>query len=64
MFCDNSKDIIQQERWIYESNTPYPKYAEWFHLFVGMMPALVLSVILGPHKALGAGIAPIDFAAK
>jgi len=29
-----------------------------------MMPALVLSVILGPHKALGAGIAPIDFAAK
>ena len=36
--------------------TPYPKKARWFCVPVGMMPALVLSVILGPGTALGAAI--------
>ena len=36
--------------------TPYPKKAKWFCVLIGTIPALVLSVILGPDTALGAGI--------
>lgn len=36
--------------------TPYPKKARWFCVLIGTVPALVLSVILGPETALGAGI--------
>ena len=36
--------------------TPYPKKAKWFCVPIGAVPALVLSVILGPETALGAGI--------
>lgn len=36
--------------------TPYPAYAKWFHLFVGMLPALILCAVIGPHTALGAAI--------
>ena len=36
--------------------TPYPKKAKWFCVLIGAIPALVLSAILGPDTALGAGI--------
>ena len=36
--------------------TPYPKKARWFCVLIGAVPALVVSVILGPETALGAGI--------
>ena len=36
--------------------TPYPKGAKWVNLIVGMIPAFVLSGIVGFHTALGAGI--------
>ena len=36
--------------------TPYPKKAKWFCVLIGAIPALALSVILGPNTALGAGI--------
>lgn len=36
--------------------TPYPKKAKWFCVPIGAVPALVLSVFLGPDTALGAGV--------
>lgn len=39
-----------------EGKTPYPAYAKWFNLFVGSIPVLVISVIIGTHTALGGGI--------
>ena len=36
--------------------TPYPRKAKWFCVPIGAVPALALSVILGPNTALGAGI--------
>ena len=36
--------------------TPYPGKAKWFCVPIGAVPALVLSLILGPGTALGAGI--------
>jgi len=36
--------------------TPYPRKAKWFCVLIGAIPALVLSAILGPDTALGAGI--------
>ena len=36
--------------------TPYPKYAKWFNLIVGMIPALVIAFLIGPNTALGSGI--------
>ena len=36
--------------------TPYSKRAKWFCVLIGAIPALVLSAILGPDTALGAGI--------
>ena len=36
--------------------TPYPPAAKWFTLFTGAVPVLLLSQIIGPHTAAGAGI--------
>lgn len=36
--------------------TPYPKKAKWFCVPIGAVPSLLLTVILGPNTALGAGI--------
>ncbi len=36
--------------------TPYPRKARWFCVLIGAIPALALSVALGPDTALGAGI--------
>ena len=36
--------------------TPYPKQAKWFCVLIGAVPALVLSAMIGPDTALGAGI--------
>lgn len=36
--------------------TPYPGKAKWFCVPIGAVPALFLSLILGPGTALGAGI--------
>ena len=36
--------------------TPYPTYAKWFNLFVGMIPALIIAFILGTDTKLGPAI--------
>lgn len=36
--------------------TPYPGNARWFCVLIGMIPAIVLSAIVGPHSALGLAI--------
>ena len=36
--------------------TPYPRKAKWFCVPIGAVPALALSVLLGPDTALGAGV--------
>ena len=36
--------------------TPYPRKARWFCVLIGMIPALVLSAILGFDSALGSAI--------
>ena len=36
--------------------TPYPRSARWFCVLLGAIPALLLSLLLGPNTALGAGI--------
>lgn len=36
--------------------TPYPAYAKWFHLFVGAVPALVISVLIGNGNPWGPAI--------
>ena len=36
--------------------TPYPRKAKWFCVPIGAVPSLLLTVILGPNTALGAGI--------
>lgn len=36
--------------------TPYPKKARWFCVPIGMIPALILALLIGPGTALGAGI--------
>lgn len=36
--------------------TPYPPKAKWFNLILGAVPALLISVILGPGTALGAAV--------
>lgn len=48
--------MIVQFKAFSEGMTPYPKYARWFCVLIGAVPALVLSVILGPYTALGSGI--------
>jgi len=48
--------IVVQFKAFSRELTPYPGKAKWFNLFVGAAPALILSVIIGPETALGAGI--------
>ncbi len=48
--------MIIQFKAFSEELTPYPKEAKWFCVPIGAVPALALSVLLGPHTALGAGI--------
>ena len=48
--------MIVQFKAFSEGLTPYPKKAKWFCVLIGAIPALVLSVILGPDTALAAGI--------
>ncbi len=37
-------------------HTPYPTYAKWFTLVVGMLPALLLALLLGFNTPLGGGV--------
>ena len=39
-----------------EGKTPYPRTARWFTLFVGMLPCLAVSYLLGPETALGGAV--------
>ena len=39
-----------------EGSTPYPAYAKWFNILIGAIPAFLISAVIGPHTALGAGI--------
>ncbi len=48
--------IIVQFRAFASGCTPYPKKARWFCLPVGILPTLILSLVIGPHTALGSGI--------
>ena len=48
--------MVVQFRAFSKELTPYPKRARWFCVPVGAVPALVLSVILGPDTALGAAV--------
>lgn len=48
--------IIVQFKVFAKGFTPYPTNAKWFSVLIGMWPALILSLIIGPHTALGAGI--------
>lgn len=48
--------IVVQFRAFSKGYTPYPAKAKWFNVIVGAVPALVISMIIGPHSALGAGI--------
>ncbi len=36
--------------------TPYPRSAKWFNVILGTVPAFALSLLSGPHTALGAAI--------
>lgn len=48
--------IIIQFQAFSKELTPYPRKARWFNVLVGVIPALVLSVIFGSGTALGAGV--------
>ena len=48
--------LIVQFKAFSKGLTPYPKYAKWFNLIVGMIPALVIAFLIGPNTALGSGI--------
>ena len=48
--------MIIQFKAFAEGLTPYPKKAKWFCVLIGAVPALVLSAMIGPDTALGAGI--------
>ena len=48
--------MIIQFKAFAEGLTPYPKKAKWFCVLIGAVPSLLLTVILGPNTALGAGI--------
>lgn len=36
--------------------TPYPTYAKWFNLFIGSIPALVISMLIGASNPWGPAI--------
>ena len=48
--------LIVQFKAFAQCLTPYPYRAKWFNLFVGAVPALLASALIGPRTALGAGI--------
>ena len=48
--------MIVQFKAFAEGKTPYPKKAKWFNVIAGAIPALVISAVIGPGTALGAGI--------
>ncbi|MBQ6452083.1 MAG: hypothetical protein IJJ29_09200 [Solobacterium sp.] len=48
--------IIIQYKAFAEGKTPYPRYAKWFNLITGAVPALIIAALIGPHTAIGAGI--------
>ena len=48
--------MISQFKAFSKGLTPYSKQAKWFCVLIGAVPALVMSVILGPETAIGAGI--------
>ena len=48
--------LIVQFKAFAQCLTPYPSRAKWFNLFVGAVPALLASALIGPRTALGAGI--------
>ncbi len=48
--------IIVQFKAFAKGFTPYPAKAKWFSLLVGIWPALIISIIVGPKTALGGGI--------
>ena len=48
--------IVIQFKAFNKELTPYPRSAKWFCMLIGMIPALFISVLIGPHTALGAGI--------
>ncbi len=48
--------IVIQFKAFSRGMTPYPENAKWFCVLIGAVPALMLSAVLGPGTALGAGI--------
>ena len=48
--------IIAQFKAFAESKTPYPTYAKWFSVLVGMIPALVIGMLIGKDSILGPAI--------
>ncbi len=48
--------IVVQFKAFSRGLTPYPKYARWFNLILGMTPTLILALAIGPNTALGSGI--------
>ena len=48
--------MIIQFRAFSKGFTPYPRKARWFCVLIGMIPALVLSAILGLDSAIGSAV--------
>ncbi len=48
--------IIAQFKAFAEAKTPYPTYAKWFSVLVGMIPALVIGMLMGKDSTLGSAI--------
>ena len=48
--------IIVQFKAFGESKTPYPAYAKWFNVLIGMIPALLIGMLIGLDTALGPAI--------
>lgn len=49
--------LIVQFKTFSKGLTPYPKSAKWFNLIVGMIPALVIALLIGPILRWAAGSA-------
>lgn len=48
--------IVAQWKAFSRGLTPYPRYARWFNLIVGMAVALALSLAFGPQTAWGSAV--------
>ncbi|MBR0390772.1 MAG: hypothetical protein IJK38_00470, partial [Oscillospiraceae bacterium] len=48
--------LVIQFRAFSKGLTPYPTYAKWFNLFVGGIPALVISMLIGAGNPWGPAI--------